>query len=439
MDKMRISLILVVITIIIIGTTCFAATGSVNAPSGLVLRDSASKDGDPITTVGNNETVEILETLEDWYKVKYGEDEGYLYKQYVNVTEEEEPEETTVEEQEESQETTTEAEETETTTVTQEVKEVYPKEATTLKSGKVYIMPSITSTSINSIEAEITVTITKGYNTWVYVTSQDGISGWMRRSVVEIAETTESEEEPEEEETQEEEEQPEETTFEERKGYVNVTSSANVRDGASSSASVVTTLSRNTEINVVGESGEWYKITYGSISGSISKSLVSDTKLEETSRSTVERGTNEITEQTESSSESTAPAPTPSTGSVGGQQVADLASQYIGYSYVYGGSSPSGFDCSGFAQYIFSSCGYSIGRTCSAQIGYGTAVSKSELVPGDLIFFNNTSDGSIGHVGIYVGDGKIVHAANSRRGVTTDTINSGYYNTYYYAARRIAY
>ena len=217
MDKMRISLILVVITIIIIGTTCFAATGSVNAPSGLVLRDSASKDGDPITTVGNNETVEILETLEDWYKVKYGEDEGYLYKQYVNVTEEEEPEETTVEEQEESQETTTEAEETETTTVTQEVKEVYPKEATTLKSGKVYIMPSITSTSINSIEAEITVTITKGYNTWVYVTSQDGISGWMRRSVVEIAETTESEEEPEEEETQEEEEQPEETTFEERK------------------------------------------------------------------------------------------------------------------------------------------------------------------------------------------------------------------------------
>ena len=55
----------------------------------------------------------------------------------------------------------------------------------------------------------------------------------------------------------------------------------------------------------------------------------------------------------------------------------------------------------------------------------------------ELIFFNNGSNGSIGHVAIYVGNGTIVHAANTRRGVTTDTINSGYYNTYYYTARRV--
>ena len=58
-------------------------------------------------------------------------------------------------------------------------------------------------------------------------------------------------------------------------------------------------------------------------------------------------------------------------------------------------------------------------------------------MPGDLVFFNNGSGGSIGHVGIYIGGGQIVHSANSRTGVKTDTINSGYYYKYYYSARRI--
>ena len=68
----------------------------------------------------------------------------------------------------------------------------------------------------------------------------------------------------------------------------------------------------------------------------------------------------------------------------------------------------------------------------------GTEVSRDQLQVGDLVFFNNTSNGGVGHVGIYIGDNTIVHAANSRRGVTTDTIASGYYNNYYYTARRIA-
>ena len=428
-------IITVLILICLFGTAkCYGTTGNVNATSGLVLRQTASKTGNPITTVGNNETVEILETLDEWYKVKYGNNEGYLYKQYVNVTEEtpvEEPEEVLEDEQQDTQLEVA---------VTKEVKEVYPKEATTLKGGKIYIMPSITSTSVSTIETQKNITVTKGLNSWVYITTEDGITGWMRKSIIEEGEVikqeeTEEQEEQEEEATEVEQEQPVETTYEAKKGYVNVTTSANVRSDANKTSSVVTTLLRNAEINIVGESGDWYKITYGNISGYISKSLVSDTKLaEETSRSTVERGTNEIVEQSNASAETT----TSNTASSGGQQVADLARQYIGYSYVYGGASPSGFDCSGFTYYIYGNLGYSIARTASAQVSYGTAVSKSELVPGDLLFFNNTSDGSIGHVGIYIGNGTMVHAANSRRGVTTDTINSGYYNTYYYTARRIA-
>lgn len=96
-----------------------------------------------------------------------------------------------------------------------------------------------------------------------------------------------------------------------------------------------------------------------------------------------------------------------------------------------------GFDCTGFTYYVYNSCGYSLSRSCSAQANTGTEVSKDTLQPGDLLLFNNGSNGSIGHVGIYIGGGNFIHAANSRRGVTTDTINSGYYDTYYYSARRI--
>ena len=96
-----------------------------------------------------------------------------------------------------------------------------------------------------------------------------------------------------------------------------------------------------------------------------------------------------------------------------------------------------GFDCSGFVYYVYNSVGYSLARTCSSQAKSGVSVAKADLQPGDLVFFNNTSDGSIGHVGIYVGSGNFIHAANTTRGVVIDTINSGYYYTYYYSARRI--
>ena len=97
----------------------------------------------------------------------------------------------------------------------------------------------------------------------------------------------------------------------------------------------------------------------------------------------------------------------------------------------------SGFDCTGFTYYVYNSCGYSLSRLCSSQASAGTEISRENLQEGDLILFNNGSNGSIGHVGIYIGEGFFIHAANTRRGVTTDTINSGYYNTYYYSARRI--
>lgn len=95
-----------------------------------------------------------------------------------------------------------------------------------------------------------------------------------------------------------------------------------------------------------------------------------------------------------------------------GTQIANYGMSFVGYPYVYGGTSPSGFDCSGFVQYIYRQFGYSINRTATAQLANGYYVSYDSLIPGDLVFFGSGSSAS--HVGMYIGGGEFVHAANSR-------------------------
>ena len=107
--------------------------------------------------------------------------------------------------------------------------------------------------------------------------------------------------------------------------------------------------------------------------------------------------------------------------------------QYKGYPYVYGGASPSGFDCSGFTSYVYKHFGVTLSRTAAGQASNGKAVKRSELQVGDLVMFCSP----INHVGIYAGNNQIIHAANKARGITMDTISSGYYNTNYNCARRI--
>lgn len=121
-----------------------------------------------------------------------------------------------------------------------------------------------------------------------------------------------------------------------------------------------------------------------------------------------------------------------------GQEIADYALQFKGYRYVHGGSSPSGFDCSGFTQYVMRACGYSINRTATAQLSNGYAVGRSELKPGDLVFFERTYnvDAPVSHVGIYVGNDQFIHSGNS--GVAIASLNSEYYASRYVTARRIA-
>lgn len=121
----------------------------------------------------------------------------------------------------------------------------------------------------------------------------------------------------------------------------------------------------------------------------------------------------------------------------GAQQVVDVAMQYLGTPYAYGGSSPSGFDCSGFTSYVYRQLGVSLNRTAAGQASNGYEVSKSELLPGDLVLFGPYSGGGIGHVGIYVGDGNMIHSPQPGKTVCIESIYSNYYASRYVTARRI--
>lgn len=104
-----------------------------------------------------------------------------------------------------------------------------------------------------------------------------------------------------------------------------------------------------------------------------------------------------------------------------------------GTPYSFGGTSRSGFDCSGYTQYVFKGSGISLPRTSYAQFGIGSKVSREQLQPGDLVFFSTYSKGA-SHVGIYIGGGSFVHASNS--GVRTTSLSDSYYASHYLGARR---
>ncbi|MFD0713135.1 C40 family peptidase [Paenibacillus sp. GCM10027626] len=112
-----------------------------------------------------------------------------------------------------------------------------------------------------------------------------------------------------------------------------------------------------------------------------------------------------------------------------------IISDVIGTPYHYGGTTTKGFDCSGFTMYVFKKIGVSISRTSGSQSKLGKKVAKSDLIPGDLVFFNTSGKG-ISHVGIYVGDNKFAHSSSSK-GVTISGLSDSYYEKRYVTARRV--
>jgi cell wall-associated NlpC family hydrolase len=116
--------------------------------------------------------------------------------------------------------------------------------------------------------------------------------------------------------------------------------------------------------------------------------------------------------------------------------IAQSALRFIGVPYVFGGTSTGGFDCSGYTQHVFAMMGLHIPRTADAQYYAGSRVTKSNMVPGDLVFFQTYEPGP-SHVGIYLGNGRFVHASSSH-GVMVSSLSDSYWSVRYLGAKRLA-
>ncbi|MFP5221841.1 MAG: C40 family peptidase [Acidobacteriota bacterium] len=117
------------------------------------------------------------------------------------------------------------------------------------------------------------------------------------------------------------------------------------------------------------------------------------------------------------------------------------ASSQLGRGYVYGGASPAGFDCSGFTSWAYARAGASLPRTSSQQFQAGTPVAASALRPGDLVFFGSGGAGAggerVGHVGIYLSQGRFIHSSRHSGQVAVDDLSGAYWSKNYVGARRV--
>ena len=120
-----------------------------------------------------------------------------------------------------------------------------------------------------------------------------------------------------------------------------------------------------------------------------------------------------------------------------GNEVVNYAYKFLGKPYVYGATGPNSFDCSGLTQYVYNKCGADLTRTTYTQFKQGVKVDIKNLKSVDLVFFN--TQGSLSHVGIYIGGGKFIHAPRTGKPVMISSLSEGYYHDRYETARRIFY
>jgi cell wall-associated NlpC family hydrolase len=187
-------------------------------------------------------------------------------------------------------------------------------------------------------------------------------------------------------------------------------------------------------VSVVGINNGWYKVKYeGSVGYVRSDYLnISDGYTKNIADNQTPKAQAPATVTANNSPSRTTHADT-------GNTIVDFALDYLGYKYKYGGMSPStGFDCSGFSSYVFKNFGIALTRNASGQYrDNGFSVNKSDMIPGDLVFFSSNGGRSVTHVGIYMGDNEFVHASTERTGVVVSRLDSTYYLNAWYGAKRV--
>ena len=358
--------------------------------SCLRLRSEPSTDSEIIGKAYYGDSVVIIKDLGDWYLVNCNLETGYMYKDYIHFKERE------------------------------NVKLGYARfdYVTNIRSG-----PGTDNSIIDQARKGETCFII-GFNCEWFKVTYDGQTGYVRSDLVTLLEM------------------PYSNYGSKGNTYRTDSSSSSSVSSASTSSSASSSASSSSSSASTSSSSSSASASSSSSSASASNSSSSSSASNSSSSSNASNSSSSASASNSSSSASTSSssASSASTGSSIGQQMVDYAMQFLGYRYVWGGSSPStGFDCSGLTSYVAKHFGYSIGRSAAAQITAGSYVSLGNLQPGDIVLFNRTyaSSAAATHAGIYIGNHKFIHAANSRTGVVIGDLTTSYYASRFVCGRRL--
>ena len=389
----------------------------------MYMYEEPSADAKIVTTVLWDQELTVLGASDDgqWVQVKVGDNTGYIpadsvvldvkYEEAVSVDEEQTKKESETAETEaetkaaETETAETKAAETEKTQQDKESSASYTDVNETVWATYSVSIRSAASTDADKLDVLVgSYSITRtgvGDNGWSKV-DYNGQTGYIKSDYLTTTkpQVTESNQTSSSSNTSSS-----KSDIEEVKETVYATAGVNIRAKASADADKIGTLAAGGSITRTGKtSNGWSRVDYNGQTGYIKSDYLTTTKPTVTSNTT---------------------ASSTSSSSSLGQQIADFAVQYVGYPYVYGGNSlTNGVDCSGFTQQVYLHFGYSIPRRASIQATVGTSVAISDLQPGDLVFYGDSE--GVGHVVIYIGNGKVVHASTPSKGII---ISDLYYRT----------
>ena len=474
------TIIALCVGLILIGTKAYATTAK-TLNDKTRLRKKASTNSEIVEIISKDEKVEVVSKEDDWYKVKYNSQVGYVRGDLIEVEEEKKEVAEEAKKEENKTEKASKAEETKTEETQKqdeaENQEEAKKEEESSKEQKVEIkendqielkeetqiqlLPIIFSCKTGKVPANTKITVVE-----VCHISAGNQEGWLHISKIESSKAEEQKAEENKEEEKKEEEKKEETKL-----YVSTTT-LNLREKADTKSDVVTQLSLNDEVTVVKVvNNTWTQVKFKDYEGYTASEYLSDKKVSDTTSRSAQELRNseeeaakkkaaeeaakkkaeeaakkkaaeeakkkqeeeEEEEEEEDEEEETSSSKSSSSSKKSGTTGEDIvayAKKFLGYKYVYGASGPNSFDCSGFTSYVYKHFGYSLNRTSGGQRSNGSGVSKSDLEPGDILCFS-------GHVGIYIGGNKFIHAANPSKGVIISSLSESYYVKTYITARRI--
>ena len=337
--------------------------------SSLNFRTGPSTSYSIINVLMNGQKVEYISTSGSWLKVKYNGVTGYVHGDYVTKG-------------------TTDNSTTGTT------KYVSASVGLNVRSGA-----GTSYSKLGKLEYKEKVTVLSTSNGWSKI-NYNGKTGYVDSSYLKSTVPGSTNDNTNNETTG--------TTK-----YVNTTSGLNVRSGAGTSYSKLGKLEYKEKVTVLSTSNGWSKINYNGKTGYVDSSYLQNTVP----------GSNGNNANNNNNTVSTK-----------ANEVIAYAKTLLGKPYVWGAQGPNSFDCSGFTYYVFKNkAGIVLPRTSSAQSKYGTYVSKSNLKAGDLVFFdtNGANDGNVSHVGMYIGNGQMIHASYGQKKIVIANFNDSYYQKAY--------